>query len=179
MLMFLVMIGNGVFFSSTYSKVELFQLEDSLKLRGNNQFFICKYYLDNLALIRMFHPCQGTLKSTRTYRKLQTRKCGPRLFIKVCWTCMLMFLKHRVMIGNGVFFSNTYSKVELFQFPGAMEDSLILMLAGLQTRCLTSSGKVSDESLGRDETYVCKASHNYLLSNSCTFFSNIILMVKS
>ena len=26
------------------------------------------------------------------------------------------------------------------------------------------------QSLGRDETYVCKASHNCLLSNSCTFF---------
>ena len=34
------------------------------------------------------------------------------------------------------------------------------------------SRKVSDESLGRDETYVCKASHNCLLSNSCTFFQN-------
>ena len=54
MLMFLVMIGNGVFFSNTYSKVELFQfpgaMEDSLKLRGNNQFFICKYYLDGQKL---------------------------------------------------------------------------------------------------------------------------------
>ena len=27
------------------------------------------------------------------------------------------------------------------------------------------------ESLGRDETYVCQACHNYLLSNSCTLFS--------
>ena len=34
--------------------------------------------------------------------------------------------------------------------------------------------KVSDESLGRDETYVCKASHNYLLSNSYTFFKLLI-----
>ena len=32
--------------------------------------------------------------------------------------------------------------------------------------------KVSDESLGRDETYVCKASHIYSLK---TFFSSINL----
>ena len=30
-------------------------------------------------------------------------------------------------------------------------------------RPLQISGKVSDESLGRNETYVCKASHNYPL----------------
>ena len=33
---------------------------------------------------------------------------------------------------------------------------------------------ISDESLGRDETYVCKASHNCLLSNSCTCFITIL-----
>ena len=33
-----------------------------------------------------------------------------------------------------------------------------------------ASRKVSDESLGKDETYVCEASHNYPLSNAEVIF---------
>ena len=38
--------------------------------------------------------------------------------------------------------------------------------------------KVSDESLGRDETYVCNASHSCLMSNSCTFFKYLHIVQK-
>ena len=48
--------------------------------------------------------------------------------------------------------------------------TIILMLAGLQNALFDElAEKVSDESLGRDETYVCKANHMIMYCETLNF----------